>query len=217
MFYYETPTYFDYLPIEIHNIIAKFVRILSDNNKIFLNFEYKHILSDSTILMEKSRYQHKKLKITFSMLYDRVFRYNNSRICYFDKNYIQKGISLNYDVRSTYEVSYLTIWDFIRINNYYKYNKNFYKKYISDDINSYYEYINYHFDIEYNIEYRWIDNFIKQKPDYYNRRLRDLDRVYESSGLTRKKLVKLYTNFFGKLPPKNRSSKNLVNDMIQYS
>ena len=55
MFYFETPTYFDYLPIEIHNIIAKHLRLIIHNDKHFLNFEFKNILSSNNDkLLDKS-------------------------------------------------------------------------------------------------------------------------------------------------------------------
>ena len=68
------------------------------------------------------------------------------------------------------------------------------------------------------MEYRWIDNFIKQPPELLDKISRDMyyNIPKESYYKYKKRIYNIYYQFFDKEPPKGRKTKELINDMLKY-
>ena len=199
MFKFQSKTYFDWLPLEIHEIIARHLRELQGKNyvnKLLIN-EFKDVTNNIHELNNRM-YQH-------SDKWDRlpIPKYDGENRAF---------------VRNEWYATYNSIWNFLRVEYYLKNDEIWKYRLNTKNLNSYYQFINYHFKNPINMEYRWIDNFIKQPPELLDKISRDMyyNIPKESYYKHKKRIYNLYYQFFDKEPPKGRKTKELINDMLKH-
>lgn len=201
MLYFDTPTYFDWLPIELHDLILKFSRKSIDNNRRALNNQFNSYIKEFFVMHLKSDQIYDKFILKHNFSHNRNFK----RICYFDHTNVL-GFMTNH-----------TVWDFMKIKYLFENDSKWKCERYREDFYSYYDFINYHYFDKNNNEFRWIDNFVKNHPINLNRRDRDLIFGNYNENYRKKNIKKMYIKYFGKEPKKYSKSKDLIKEIFSYS